>query len=96
MPYLSNLAPFQLEQIRKLRTSIKEVNPIWYFIFLKLKCCTENSVDSGSTLFTSEFISSLMLFFFAGVYMGLDATKPVFGVSDKTRLEPVSSAIEIS
>ena len=26
------------------------------------------------------------------VYMGLVATKPVFGVSDKTRLKPVSSA----
>ena len=28
--------------------------------------------------------------------MGLDATKPVFGVSDKARLKPVPSAIEIS
>ena len=26
--------------------------------------------------------------------MGLDATKPVFGVSDKVRLKPVSSATE--
>ena len=52
-------------------------------------------MDPGSTLFTREFISSFMLFF-AGVYIGLDATKPVFGVSDNTRLKPVSSAIEIS
>ena len=29
-------------------------------------------------------------------YMGLDATKPVFGVSDKVRLEQVSSATETS
>ena len=28
--------------------------------------------------------------------MDLDATKPVFGVTDKTKLKPVSSAIEIS
>ena len=28
--------------------------------------------------------------------MGLDATKPVFGVSVKTRLEPVSLATEAS
>ena len=61
MPYLSNLAPFQLEQIRKLRTSIKEVNPIWYFIFLKLKCCTENSVEPGSTLFNTVFRKSLYI-----------------------------------
>ena len=29
-------------------------------------------------------------------YMGLDATKPVFGVSEKARLKPVSSATETS
>ena len=29
-------------------------------------------------------------------YMGLNATKPVFGVSDKVRLKPVSSATENS
>ena len=28
--------------------------------------------------------------------MGLDVTKPVFGVSDKARLKPVSSATETS
>ena len=28
--------------------------------------------------------------------MGLDATKPVFGVSDEARLKPVSSATETS
>ena len=28
--------------------------------------------------------------------LGLDATKPVFGVSDKARLKPVSSALETS
>ena len=28
--------------------------------------------------------------------MGLDATKPVFGVSDKARYKPVSSATETS
>ena len=28
--------------------------------------------------------------------MGLDVTKPVFGVSDKTRLKPVFSATETS
>ena len=65
------------------------------FHFCELKCCIENSLDPGSTQFTREFISSFMLFF-AGVCIGLDATKPVFGVSYKTRLKPVSSAIEIS
>ena len=30
------------------------------------------------------------------VYMGLDVTKPVFGVSDKVRLKPVSSPAETS
>ena len=30
------------------------------------------------------------------VYMGLDATKPVFGVSNNARLKPVSSATETS
>ena len=29
-------------------------------------------------------------------YMGLNARKPVFGVSDKGGLKPVSSAMEIS
>ena len=29
-------------------------------------------------------------------FLGLDATKPVFGVSDKTRFKPVSSATETS
>ena len=29
-------------------------------------------------------------------HLGLDATKPVFGVSDKARLKPVSSATESS
>ena len=29
-------------------------------------------------------------------HMGLDATKPVFGVSDKARLKPVSLATETS
>ena len=52
-------------------------------------------MDPGSTLFTMEFISGFMLFF-AGVDMGLGATKPVFEVSDKRRLKPVSSVIEIS
>ena len=28
--------------------------------------------------------------------MGLDTTKPVFGVSDKARIKPVSSATETS
>ena len=74
MPNLSNQAPFQLKQIRKLRTSIKEVNPIWYFIFLKLKCCTENSVEPGSTLFTREFISGFILFFLR-VYILLQHSK---------------------
>ena len=31
------------------------------FHFNKLKCCIENSVDSGSTRFNREFISSFML-----------------------------------
>ena len=31
-----------------------------------------------------------------GTKLGLDATKPVFGVSDKARLKPVSSATETS
>ena len=34
-------------------------------------------LDDGSTQFTREIISSFMLFF-AGVFMGLDMTKPVF------------------
>ena len=29
-------------------------------------------------------------------YMGLDARKPAFGVSDKATLKPVSSALETS
>ena len=29
-------------------------------------------------------------------YLSLDATRPVFGVSDKARLKPVSSATETS
>ena len=33
---------------------------------------------------------------FTVLYLGLDATTPVFGVSDKARLKPVFSTIETS
>ena len=61
------------------------------------------------SLFSTKNVASFLIFHksvqfsviedfkhFVGKHMGLDATKPVFRVSDKVRLKPVSSAAETS
>ena len=44
----------------------------------------------------AKFPSTLRKLSYIQIQVGLDPTKPVFGVSDKTRLKLVSSATETS
>ena len=44
----------------------------------------------------SEFIECIILHVGDWHYLDFEVTKPVFGVSDKARLKPVSSATETS
>ena len=43
-----------------------------------------------------KYIPKLGLYLLGSIYLSLNATKPVFGVSDKERLKPVSSTTETS
>ena len=57
---------------------------------------TEITVNLEYIRFRSETRFPTLFPYFLINYMGLNATKRVFGVSDKARLKPVSSASETS
>ena len=56
-------------------------------LFLEFKFC-----ESDFYFLNGSKNCMVATYNFGSVYMGLDSTKPVFGVSEKARLKPVSSA----